>query len=232
MKKLFIIPLLLFFVSISCKKETFLNSFKNKQPIANAGKDLEINLPLDSIWLDGSESIDLFGRISFKEWKQISGPDVISNKIDNALALKTKAKLTVAGTYLFELLVRDNDRLVAKDTVQVVVNDFINPQELSGIEMVFDDLVWEPPPGIDPWWAFPEFLTPHHPELFLNPYVNVEVFLKLDNVNEWIEIKPAREQHRNSPSYINIYTVFNGRLLVISDFVDDLTKASIKVKFL
>ena len=122
------IPLLLaFFILaagtfISCKKEKSCEGCKedNKPPIAIAGPDRAITLPTDSISLDGSASNDPDGTINEWLWKKIEGP--ASFNIVVPTKAKTVSKNLVAGTYQFELSVKDDKGLSAKDTMQVTVN--------------------------------------------------------------------------------------------------------------
>src|SRR6187399_2367933 len=114
-----IISLVIF---ISCKKETSCEGCatkSNKPPIAVAGPDQVITLPIDSVLLDGRNSSDPDGSISNYLWTKISGP--ASFNIIKPTDSLTKVKALVAGTYLFELKVTDNGGLSAKDTMQVFV---------------------------------------------------------------------------------------------------------------
>ena len=130
MKKVF---LLLSFVIViagilfSCKKETSCEgcSENNKPPISIAGPDQLITLPTDSVLLDGRSSSDPDGTISNWLWTKISGPaSFIINDISSGA---TVVRNLAAGTYQFELKVTDNERLSARDTVQVIVNDPSQP---------------------------------------------------------------------------------------------------------
>jgi N-acetylneuraminic acid mutarotase len=113
---------------ISCKKEyscegcaTNPTGTTNKPPIAVAGPDQVITLPADSVSLDGSNSSDPDGTISGWLWTKISGP--ASFNIINSSATGTVVKNLTAGVYKFELKVKDNGGLSAKDTVQIIVDD-------------------------------------------------------------------------------------------------------------
>jgi len=60
---------------LSCENcETNLPGSTNKPPIAKAGLDQTIQLPTDSVTLDGSLSSDPDGPISAYLWTKISGP--------------------------------------------------------------------------------------------------------------------------------------------------------------
>jgi len=91
---------------------------KNIAPTANAGGDLTIVLPLNTVYLNGSGS-DTDGTITAYHWKQVAGPDSASITTDNKPS--TEVKNLVAGTYEFELTVTDNNAETGSDTVRVVV---------------------------------------------------------------------------------------------------------------
>jgi hypothetical protein len=105
-----------------CQKELSCEGCQDniQPPLALAGPDGVITLPTDSVLLDGSSSSDPDGKISEWQWTKIEGP--ASFTIINTTAAKTAVKNLRAGIYQFELLVKDDDGLSAKDTVQVVVD--------------------------------------------------------------------------------------------------------------
>ncbi|MES1225458.1 MAG: PKD domain-containing protein, partial [Bacteroidota bacterium] len=107
---------------LSCKKERSCENCKetNKPPIAVAGPDQLITLPTDSVLLDGSSSSDPDGKISEWLWTKISGPGSLT--IIKPTDSITKVKALAPGTYQFELKVKDNGGLSAKDTMVVIVN--------------------------------------------------------------------------------------------------------------
>jgi cell division protein FtsI/penicillin-binding protein 2 len=88
----------------------------NKPPIATAGADQKITLPKDSALLDGSASFDPDGSITSYKWVKIEGP-VLSN-FSSPDSSKTLVKSLAVGVYKFELTVKDNGALIAKDTIQ------------------------------------------------------------------------------------------------------------------
>ena len=106
---------------ISCKKEFSCEGCidGNKPPIANAGADQTITLPKDSAMLDGSASNDPDGTITSYKWAKIAGP--LSSNIVKAESSGTLVKALAMGVYQFELTVKDNGGLSAKDTVQIIV---------------------------------------------------------------------------------------------------------------
>lgn len=145
MKK--IIPILLCTILFHfCKKEvkTIVNTpppVPNVSPIANAGPDQFIKLPQDSVLIDGSGSSDATGTIVSYDWTQISGPGTFN--IVNPSSAKTIINQLVNGIYRFQLNVKDNGGLYAKDTIQI----FVNPIQSSGNSSVWfwtKDLVYNP----------------------------------------------------------------------------------------
>uniref|UniRef100_A0A3P9L4D8 Si:ch211-193k19.1 n=1 Tax=Oryzias latipes TaxID=8090 RepID=A0A3P9L4D8_ORYLA len=92
----------------------------NKAPVANAGPEKELTLPVDRTTLDGSKSSD-DQRIATYRWTKTSGPDGV--KIENAdSAIATVTGLEV-GTYTFMLTVTDDRNLENSDTVTVIVRE-------------------------------------------------------------------------------------------------------------
>src|SRR4029077_18819174 len=88
-------------------------------PVANAGADQSITLPVNTVTIDGSAST---GSIASYTWTEQSGPSAIS--------LSNTAKNTlnnlVAGTYIFRLTVKDNASATSTDSVTITVNAATN----------------------------------------------------------------------------------------------------------
>jgi ribosomal protein L14 len=91
----------------------------NQAPTANAGLDINITLPTNSVILSGTGT-DPDGTIASYQWKKIAGPSDYS--IVSATQSRTTVNNLVDGTYQFELTVTDNSGKTAKDTVRVIVN--------------------------------------------------------------------------------------------------------------
>src|SRR5262245_52643340 len=106
-------------ILLSCRKNSDSKP-ANRSPIANAGKDTIIFLPLNSTVLDASGSNDPDGTITKYEWSKISGP--ASFNMANAQAVQAELTNLAEGNYLLELKVTDNGGQSAKDTVEVIVN--------------------------------------------------------------------------------------------------------------
>ena len=112
-------------IVFGCKKEYSCEGCRsrNQPPIANAGSDLSISLPIDSIVLDGSASSDPDNDLISYGWTKISGPSSFS--IANSNIAKPQVNNLVSGTYQFELKVTDPYGLFAIDTVQITVNNAV-----------------------------------------------------------------------------------------------------------
>jgi len=92
----------------------------NQPPVSNAGGNVTIALPTNSVTLDGSASYDPDGNIVQVYWFQSEGPvqAVIGN---NFSTITTATGLTTAGTYVFRLQVKDNNGALAYSSKTVVV---------------------------------------------------------------------------------------------------------------
>jgi lysophospholipase L1-like esterase/PKD repeat protein len=107
---------------------TVINPFPNVLPVARAGTDKEITLPVNTSSLSGSTSSDADGSIISYQWKQVAGPtaSVLSTP---TLVNTNVSNLTAAGTYQFELMVTDDSTGTNKDTVQVIVYATLPPSQ-------------------------------------------------------------------------------------------------------
>ncbi|GAA4469199.1 hypothetical protein GCM10023189_55860 [Nibrella saemangeumensis] len=91
----------------------------NAPPIANAGRQQTIILPLMKLVLDGSKSADPERGSLRYAWTKIAGPSAYF--IQNPNAALTDVTNLEEGTYQFELKVTDIGGLSAKDTTEVQV---------------------------------------------------------------------------------------------------------------
>ena len=92
----------------------------NSLPVANAGADKTITLPLSDVSLNGGGSTDADGIIARYIWKIIQTPG--GGWIENAAANNTLAHSLIQGVYKFELTVIDDRAGSSKDTVTITVN--------------------------------------------------------------------------------------------------------------
>ncbi|XP_078146468.1 dyslexia-associated protein KIAA0319-like protein [Centroberyx gerrardi] len=102
----------------------------NKAPVADAGPEKELTLPVDRTTLDGSKSSD-DQKIATYHWQQTTGPDGV--KIENADgAVATVTGLEV-GTYEFTLTVTDERKLQSTDTVTVIVREELDQPPVAHV---------------------------------------------------------------------------------------------------
>jgi hypothetical protein len=90
----------------------------NKAPIASAGNDVAITLPVNTVTLSAISSTDADGTIASYKWSQVSGPAATLAQSNTAL----NASNLTQGVYVFRVTVTDNGGLVDNDEVNVVVN--------------------------------------------------------------------------------------------------------------
>ncbi len=93
------------------------NENGNSAPSADAGPDQTIIFPSDSATLDGSNSTDADGTIASYVWNFVSGPSTIHP--DDTVTSNISG--LIEGTYVFELIVTDNDGASDSDTIQITV---------------------------------------------------------------------------------------------------------------
>ena len=103
--------------------QVIVNAAGNIPPVANAGSDQIITLPVNTITLSGSGS-DADGTVASYMWTQISGPS--GYNIVNANSPFTDVSGLVEGIYQFELEVTDNNGATGTDIIQVTVNPAVN----------------------------------------------------------------------------------------------------------
>jgi hypothetical protein len=114
--------LLFAMIGFSCKKDFPCKNceVQSQPPIAHAKPDQQINVPTDTILLDGSASRDPNGLIAKWRWQKISGPAFYH--IDHPDSARTVVKNLVPGVYQFQLTITDYLGLSAKDTMTVTVD--------------------------------------------------------------------------------------------------------------
>ncbi len=101
----------------------------NHSPIANAGPDQVITLPVNSATLDGSSSSDPDNDITDYIWTSIYGASLV--QISNTTAVQAQVTSLVEGVYQFELKVTDAGGLSSRDTVNVTVNKAALPNNCA-----------------------------------------------------------------------------------------------------
>jgi hypothetical protein len=96
-----------------------VNAGVNIPPVANAGPDQSINLPTNSLTLNG-RATDADGTIISYKWSKITGPAQFN--IVSATNAVSVINNLLEGVYTFELEATDNSGATDKDTVSITVN--------------------------------------------------------------------------------------------------------------
>ena len=96
-------------------------------PSVNAGPSATVTLPTSSVTLNGKASGNNGATIESVFWEFISGPAYV--KFSNEWALTTTISELVAGTYVFELSVTDNNGKTSTSLVDVIVKPAPTPAQ-------------------------------------------------------------------------------------------------------
>ncbi|XP_071955352.1 dyslexia-associated protein KIAA0319-like protein isoform X2 [Antedon mediterranea] len=119
-------------VKVTVKKEV------NKPPVANAGSDVVVTLPVSVVKVDGSQSTDDVGIESY-EWKRNGKSPAAGTAIDNSDKKSILLLVDlVPGRYTFTLKVTDAKGLSATDTVEVVVKQYASEDSLVVLTFAAD----------------------------------------------------------------------------------------------
>jgi len=113
----------------------------NHPPVANAGQDIVITLPINIVLLNGIGSTDTDNNITNYLWTKIAGPS--SFTISSANAVQTQVVSLVQGVYEFELKVTDAGGLVSKDTIRITVFA-VTATEIIFTNQVLINLCYQP----------------------------------------------------------------------------------------
>jgi hypothetical protein len=106
----------------------YVNPAANIPPVANAGPAITLILPANSTTLDGSKSADADGTISSYQWTKISGPqDPVTTGADSAVL---SLNGLVAGVYVYQLVVTDNNGATGNTQVKITV---VAPPNISPV---------------------------------------------------------------------------------------------------
>lgn len=106
---------------ILSKKASAARQRLNRIPFADAGSFTQVELPVTKpITLNGSKSHDDDGIIAFVEWKQVGGPTDLTIADKNSLVTSADGNFK-AGTYAFELTIKDNLGSVSSSRTSLTV---------------------------------------------------------------------------------------------------------------
>ncbi|WP_276484841.1 PKD domain-containing protein [Paraflavitalea pollutisoli] len=101
--------------------------------VAKAGADQTIQLPTNSVTLNGSQSIDPTGPLTGISWTKVSGP--AGGNITSSGALTTTVTGLSAGTYEFRLTVMNSESVPSSDeviiTVKPAVQGPVTPRDVA-----------------------------------------------------------------------------------------------------
>src|SRR5205085_537842 len=95
-------------------------SSSNKAPVANAGNNMAVTYPNNSVSLIGTGSYDPDGSITAYSWTKVSGP--AQGTISNGTGATATASNLAPGVYKFQLTVTDNAGATNAASVTVTVN--------------------------------------------------------------------------------------------------------------
>lgn len=107
-------------VTINVVPQVIPEPIGNKNPVANAGTDVSINLPTNSANLNGGGSSDPDGSVTSYAWSKVAGPSQFT--LNNAGAATASVTNLAQGTYTFRLIVKDNNNATNSDDVNITVN--------------------------------------------------------------------------------------------------------------
>ena len=103
----------------------------NQAPVANAGTNLTITAPVNSVALNGTNSFDPDGTITGYSWTQASGPSAAVISLGNTST--PAVSQLIVGQYVFQLKVTDNNGASSNDQVTVTVNPAVSKVDLPPV---------------------------------------------------------------------------------------------------
>lgn len=103
----------------------------NKPPVADAGPDKELTLPVDHTTLDGSKSSDDQKIVKY-HWEKNEGPEGV--KIENSDSPVATLTGLQVGTYTFKLTVTDERELQNSDTVTVIAREEFDQPPVAKVQ--------------------------------------------------------------------------------------------------
>ncbi len=117
--------------------DTVTITTENSKPIANAGKDQTVSIN-DTVTLDGSNSNDADGDPLIFNWSIISQPTGSLVTLNGANLETTTFIVDVAGTYITQLIVNDEQLNSNPDAVAITVQPTILDTDGDGFSNITD----------------------------------------------------------------------------------------------
>ena len=161
----------------------------NNPPIADAGADITQEFPGKTLTITGTGT-DNDGQVTTYAWTQVSGPTEISLTPDNTGALYLDN--LVAGTYVFELTVTDDDNATSKDQVTVIILEDSEVPATVNIPRYFtpnND-------GINDFWEWPNIELYANSTLIIFNRFGQKIYESKSYQNNWngtVDGKPLQE---------------------------------------
>lgn len=120
------------------QQTSFSTGTSNIAPVANAGPDISVVLPISTPLIINGSGTDADGLIVSYQWTKISGPAATLNGAATASLSLTNLS---AGTYVFRLKVVDNAVVSASDDddITLVVKPAVSGQSITGFMLVDAD---------------------------------------------------------------------------------------------
>ncbi len=129
------------------------SSSTNKPPVANAGNDQRFSAMYTTVTLNGSGSTDPDGSIAKYQWTQVSGPNTVT--LSTPTAVSTVARNAIAGTYVFQLTVTDNNGATASDQMTATLTPYSAARVAGGQQTIAMDPAAMEIPGMETSWKWP-----------------------------------------------------------------------------
>lgn len=112
----------------------------NLPPIAGAGMDVTITLPVDAVILSGQAS-DPEGKAVTAAWSKVQG---VAGVIESPNSVSTKVSGLAAGNYVFRLTVKDDQGAVTSDDVSILVKPVVvAPPTSSKVLSLVKKIAWD-----------------------------------------------------------------------------------------
>ena len=108
-------------------------SSSNIPPVANAGSDITLTLPVNSVSLSG-KATDSDGTIASTTWTKVSGPTQFT--LSSQTILNPTVSNLTAGVYTFRLTATDDKGATATDDVNVTVKDVLPAGAINSFTLI------------------------------------------------------------------------------------------------